>query len=570
MATQMTPQQQQDYEQSLMNSVLSSLKQPAAQLQETQAATGAEGASAQASIESAQRTAQDIQLAQRQQQQQQFINDSQSLFDKNKQQTGYVSPDIYNTQKQKAAALGINADDFDKLYEHNYTDPTSIDYNTSSGFSNRNAYSEIKRQIQASVDQYNKIPDSQKGVFKSGAEQLIPGLSSILAPDALAYQASTAGFAGQLKGITGATRVTDAELSRWQNLLPSPRNSEEQNSKNLQILDAQLKATFNTHVGLDDKYLPKTQDQTTNSNDPSLQGFGQNVVKSGGDLLNNLLKTPNMVIANAQNAAMSGSPKAVYEATNPSMLLAGVIGNYGKSLYKDAGSPLQGGDVLGRILGNAYNNPVGVAADILPFLGLKGAGEKLTPIDEAPPTSETSSIPKAPGKLSQILNPQGAKDIGSQIRDAAVNAAQKNGASIPGDNIVTGVNKWADTAMKANPGDEAKIQATIDSVTKQYAGKQISPQDAVNIYNEIDSGFNRQGITKETIQGSRDQALRSIFSNELEKVAPGWKEGTSTIAKGFKAEKGQVAKTVKNLPYNASKAALNMVGFGLLRDILDL
>jgi hypothetical protein len=231
-------------------------QQPAAQLQETQAAAGAAGASA-ANSES------EIKAREQELAQHQFLQDTQKLFTAKKDKGGYVDPDLFNKTKQLATHIGIGGDAFDSVFaKAGYVNPTKIiNYNTAEGMANQQAYNEIKRQIQAQIDKYNSIPGAQKGLFSTAQIEKIPFLGQLLAPDAVSYEKSREGLSAQLKGIAGAgagsgVRVSNTELERWANLIPSATDAPTVAHKNIQTIDSQLKATFNTPQGLDSHYLP--------------------------------------------------------------------------------------------------------------------------------------------------------------------------------------------------------------------------------------------------------------------------------------------------------------------------
>lgn len=512
--------------------------------------------------------AQQRQIAQRQVEQQQFQSDTQSLFDQNKGQNGYVSPDLYNQQKQKAAGLGIQADQFDQSFEHSYTDPTSIEYNTSTGFANRNAAGEIKRQIQSQIDQYNAIPDNQKGPVKSFLEQIGP-LGQYLAPEATAYEQSTSGLAAQLKGLIGGTglRVTQSELNNWMGLLPSPHDTQEVVNKKLSELNSSIKATFNTQQGLDDKYLPKQAQQNQSNQQAQPQ---QNLKITGIPAIDNVISNGiNDIKGMAQGAQQT--PLFGVNSLNPAD-----AGNNIKTLL---GLP---GQILGQYariaqnpIGEATQHPVNTALAVLgPLMGLKGAPEAVeegaATEGQAEAAASQDPFANAPGKLQQILNPNKAKAIIGSIRDNIINTADKSGVTISGDDLAGGVRQWADQAKLSNLPDADAIEQAATNAEKYYSGQNFKPSDLKNIYDGIESGYTKNSVPKSATSSYIDRGLQQVLSNKLDEVAPGFQKTSQLFSQTYGAEKGVPAKIIRNLPQNAVKAGMNVAGLGILREFLGI
>lgn len=596
----MNPTDSAQFMQNWMNAYKAGVQQPVAQLQQTQAETGAARASAAAASEAAQNTALQIQ------QKQLFNTYGQQMQKAADPKTGIVPPQVYNAIKNQAvgAGVGITADQFDSQFEHAYADPTSIDYNTSTGFANRNAQGEIKRQIQAQLDQFNQVPDWQKGPAKSFFEQLGPA-GQYFAPEATAYENSTQGLAAQLKGLVAGTglRVTQAELDRWASLLPSPRNSDAVNNKNLQILDAQLKATFNTPEGLDPKYLPQTEATTSQPQ----------AVSTGSDVLNNLLsqvnnptvKTAISDVANrgvgaaqtgiglaentvnplAQIAAddPTGTLDKIFKSANlvPQQNANDIIGNILRgtveSASKDTGIGQNGKLIdLNEAKQNLEQHPANVAMDALtaavPFL--KGA----IPEGEAPPETPTEETPSSgqtniPGKASFVqkyLTPGKSKASIGNIRDTLLNTADKTGAVISGDEYSANFDKWAEQAKLANPQDADAIDATAESIKKQYGGKTFKPSELKSIYDKVQNAYTKNGTMRTSTQSFIDDGVKQTLSDTIDAKAPGFKQTSDLFDQIYKAEKSPVGKIARNIPQAAARTAMNVAGLGILREFLGM
>lgn len=250
----------------ILQSILSGAAQPTAQLGETNAAAGAAGASAARSV-------QEVQAGQQELAQQQFVKDTQALFNKSKDKKGYVDPDLFNKTKSAAGGLNISADAFDSLFgdKSGYVDPNKvINYNTASGIANQQQYGTVKRQIQARLDAYNAIPQSQKGLLSSAQIEKFPVLGPLLAGHALTYDNNQNAFSAQLKGLAGAgpgsgVRANETELDRWSELLPKAGDTQVQVHDKLKQLNDEIKATYNVPVALDQSYLPSNGRAPLNS-----------------------------------------------------------------------------------------------------------------------------------------------------------------------------------------------------------------------------------------------------------------------------------------------------------------
>lgn len=561
----------------LLNSLLAPYLQAGAGLAQTQASTtntqlAAPGIAAQSQSDIANMAA-----AKQNADRVNFVNQTQQQFDAAKQQGGYVDPRTYNSTKAKAASLGIEGDNFDKLYQQDYTDPNNITYNTAEGRANQQAYGEIKRQTQGLLDQYNSIPDSQKGPAKSFFEQLGP-LGGYLAPQATSYENAAAGLSAQLKGLVGGgqgsgLRVTQTELDRWQSLLPSPRNTEAQNQKNIQILDSELKNTFNTPVGLDSKYLPKSVDTGLPST------LTNNAV---GDVLGQISGLPD-IVKNAPGNAIT----SVLPALSP---LSDILGL--NSAPKEAGGIINQYTNIAQNPVQAFTqHPVNTTLAALAPLGMFMGGfkgENSTSTGETPPTGggastsgETATgatqsqnpIGSPPGNVKTALFPNASRDFGFAAKDNAVNYIDNNNIPIPGDSINEAIQAQAENLhMQFSGISKADIDTALQNVESSFKGKNLTADQAQTIYDGIPSGFTPRGIEKEDFNSQLAQIKRQAISSALEKAAPGqgWQQGVQAQAKAYKAEKGQPANIIKNLPQNAVRTGMNLAGFGFLKDFLGL
>lgn len=205
-----------------------------------------------------------------------FQNNARQILDAAKGSDGYVNPKVFETLQNQAEGYGVNADNFFQNFG-NYSDPTQqVNYNTPEGRQLADAKSQIVRQVEAQVNQYNKIPDAQKGVLSTAYLEGMGPVGKLLAPDAYAYQIAKNGFAGQFKNLTQVNRVTQAELSQWQGLLPDATDSPEVVKKKMQELDTNIQATFNSSYGLSPTFMSQYGGNSTNT--PSSNQSGNQMV----------------------------------------------------------------------------------------------------------------------------------------------------------------------------------------------------------------------------------------------------------------------------------------------------
>lgn len=191
-----------------------------------------------------------------------FISDAQKTLSQARGKNKYVDPNAYNTLKEQFAATGGDAATFDAKFAPNYTDPNNMNYNTNQGLAARQAYTVTKKGFQTTLDQYNSIPEDQKGLLKPLAElSRIPVLGALLAPHATEYENAKKGLAATLASTVGGgegsgLRISQTELDNWSNLLPSPHKTSTQNNIDIKQLNKRLEAKFGPGAGLDSHYLP--------------------------------------------------------------------------------------------------------------------------------------------------------------------------------------------------------------------------------------------------------------------------------------------------------------------------
>lgn len=568
----MNPQQQAAFQQNWLNAFQSGAQQPTAQLQETQAATGAEGASAAASSEAAQATAQKIA-------QTKILGQVKNTFDSSVNKDGYVDPNTYNNAKKQAAAIGVDSGTFDNTFQSSYTDPTNaIEYNTGAGAQYRQKRAQIANNI---VPNINTLLQQYAGLSQKGPGSNlftnIPGVSNFLdinRPEAQ-YEASRQAYAPSLKSLTAGVdstglRLNIPEIQNMANLLPSINDQPDTVKSKLSQLDSAVKNLTGGKQGIDPTTLKAVEDSyNQKSSSPQASTPSKSGSLTGNKTLDTLLTGgKNDILGDIKGLETATAP-GLDPALNPQNNIDSM-----KALVSSYASLVGVGSQNGQLnwspqntLNQVLNHPVNSALSVLPFLG---GGEGGTPTESEAPTAEsTTPTIKDPNALQKILSPGKIKQNAGNLIDQIVSSASKAGATISGDNTVQQLQDWADSTGKpGNPGQGAKIDAILEDAQKAYAGKQLDPQTVHNIYNEVDSGYNQKGVQKDAIQSRADIALRKILRGQLDQAAPGFDKLTNIIGQGYKAEQSTGAQIIKNLPKNAVKTGMNVAGLGILRDLI--
>jgi len=170
---------------------------------------------------------------------------------------------------------------------------------------------------------------------------------------------------------------------------------------------------------------------------------------------------------------------------------------------------------MGQLLGKAFMPAVETAGTI----GLAKGATNL-------PSLVKRGISGGGGVFSQ--------GAGQTLRKEAVTKAT---GKIEGNKIVEGMTKWAGNAVDANPGESKAIMKILNEVNSSYSGKKLVATKGSEIWNLIDRGFTTKGIAKTAVRSQADRALSDLLRLELERVAPGWEQGTKMISRGLRNKK---------------------------------
>lgn len=359
--------------------------------------------------------------------------------------------------------------------------------------------------------------------------------------EANTYERQKKGFAATLKELTGDTGVlTENDFKRLAGLVPDLGSTPEEAKNLLNDLRSQISAKF----GGEKKgttISPKNPEVSPILNmlfGGSLD-LGKDIVASMGSggvqkSLNQSTSQLYDLLTRARNEKDPQKKKQLLEIAKQgfergSQTASNLAGTFSESAGK--GAIERGIDVGGEITG-------ALAAPGL----VKGAIQ-------------------LPGQLGKLFNSASA---GKALRNKAIEVADKAGESIPGNKILSSLEKWKGTAIQANPGKKSQIMNIIKEAKSSFKGKNIGVKDAKRIWDEVNSGFTQSGVTKTTVESSADRAIRSILREELDKVAPGFEKGTKMIKTGLDRTKA-LKKFVGNpLAYGAVGAASGAGIYGLL------
>ena len=190
----------------------------------------------------------------------------------------------------------------------------------------------------------------------------------------------------------------------------------------------------------------------------------------------------------------------------------------------------------------AFNTAMSTIGPLGGILGIgKGGGAA------AATSAPESAIDSLPGALKQYLNPNKAVSQAGNIRDKVLQTASDAGKTIKGNDIIKGIQGWAEKGKMGNLGQGDAIDKAVADAQSIFKGKSFNPKDIMQAYQEADSGFTKTGIPKSPIQANIDRGVRDVLAKELDNVAPGWKEATTNMAKSFQAEKSPIRAGIKNL-----------------------
>ena len=208
----------------------------------------------------------------------------------------------------------------------------------------------------------------------------------------------------------------------------------------------------------------------------------------GGDvknIINNILGMPAQAIERGKQAglqAQQGDMSGI-QGLQPNNLIFEMLKGYGQNLYKDVGSPLEGGDIVGRAEENLRQRPVSTALDVLPFMtkGLNMAKGKFTakvPTGGDVPMTNKAGI----GLRSRVRDIDIGPQIGGPQKEAVVNQRLNN------------------MGIKGSPRQQyAQLQPKMEEISGKidnYLQTNSKPIPVKDIRNAFDANLEEQIRTK--------------------------------------------------------------------------
>ena len=557
----------------------------ASQTQNIQA--GLSGVQAQSQISQA-----NIASAQQKADQVTFLQTTQKHFDAIQKSGGYIDPNTYNTLQAQATSLGIPQETFDSTFGSSYTDPTKqINYNTAQGRDLKNTEQTVVRQINAQLQQYYQIPESQRGLISKADFSDIPILGQILAPDAVGYEASKAGLAGQLKGLVGVNRVTQPELNNWLNLLPNATDTKEVAAKKINELDSSIKATFNTNSGLDPKYTSPNSNGSGNTvtppqstQDPRLadlqskgafMGEPQRAGAGGGykDIANIL---PTML---GIGGAIAGAAVPIGGETGATEIAGGAAGQgagqflqnllqgkpLGQNVPQQTATGLIGGGIgrgLGFLGGVALKNAG--QAEVTGGLNFTRAGMNTLNIINKEPVQQTLMRNNLIGADAQKIQEGVAKaqqDFDSVAKNSNVPIDQNSLLN----NSITALNGLEKSSVPSQKALADKVSEALNNVFTKVANGSVKViGDLNNERKDFDNA------TASSQFGNADWGVNRIVGDVLRKSVQDTADGAGDVGVGPNGESLKDMGSNLNKLYTISKMADKRVGQGNSAGVMSI
>lgn len=244
---------------------------------------------------------------------------------------------------------------------------------------------------------------------------------------------------------------------------------------------------------------------------PNIKNMGQNVM--------NLPKTAGMIGEEIKQKGAFGAPSKE--------LLSSATAGGEEGLLKYTGN--RGVDAGIAALKGSYSQK-GAAREIvepiLGLLGIKSGGKFL--LDKL----KTKAPAVAEDVLQEGLN---LAQKGGTVRNVAIEKATQIGETVDGTVWANRIKDWGRKAI-ATGEDAKKVNQLVKQGIQQFDGKVFSPEQAKGIWDAASKGYKSNKINN-TLLGSFQREIRDGVRGGLEKVAPGFEEGTAKIAEGLGKEK---------------------------------
>lgn len=240
----------QQYKQALLNSILSGVQQPTAQLQETSAGAAAAGASAGLSAQNTANAALQQQQLQAGVDRLNIIKTAGDIFKKSADKNGYVDPKLYNAALGSWTQAGGDATDFHNKFENQYVNPNNVFYDTPDAKAARGALPVIKQV----VDSYNNLHTTGQAVKDM---ENIPIIGNYIKQNLFhaqsAHDTFLTGEVGNIRQIAGAGpsqgfRFNLNELNNIAGLLPTSYDNKATANDKLDQLNTFLQEKMGTSL----------------------------------------------------------------------------------------------------------------------------------------------------------------------------------------------------------------------------------------------------------------------------------------------------------------------------------
>lgn len=302
----------------------------------------------------------------------------------------------------------------------------------------------------------------------------------------------------------------------------------------------------------DPEALKKYGDTTA----PQAKDTGVNWAGDAKDIINGILGMPAGIYNRQANNLKQGKVEQLPD------LIGSMFMGYVDNLNKDAGKPLEGGDIVSRIGENAKQRPISTTLDLLPFLGMLKGGK-------APVVADTGAAADV-AKVADVPKTNLVTKVGENLKGGAENMNELVTGGGTKELIAKGVN--ADEArslsktnleygIEGKPTVKGKIVATQNALTDvgMDLEKIITSSKSTWKAAELNNNIRKALIDK---YGTSPEATKAI------------EDVVSSIAKKGEFADGKTSLTAKQI-WDMRKAgdkygpaAYNMPGNGpLLKDM---
>ena len=317
--------------------------------------------------------------------------------------------------------------------------------------------------------------------------------------------------------------------------------------------------------------------------DAMVEGGGQpEGLNIGGDvknIINNLLGAPGQAIQRGQQVGQEmAQSKNFTEAMQksqqlqPNNLIFEMLKGYGQNLYKDVGSPLEGGDIVGRAGQNFQERPVSTVLDLLPFLGgaknlIKGkvpTGGDILPKNPfkditgraatsivAPEMSSVARSEELMGKALQITKAKTSRGMAKELETEVIPRETSK------------IRTWVankDKQIGNQPLEEVRsqIMQRVSQSAEAKTNPQLVKQFATELNSLLDEGFFQEGANKGAIGATnfnRMNETRIKFNNDLKRWYAAGKP-TGNPANDYNAMRYEAGNAIKEIIAEADESGI--------------